>query len=272
MQFYPSLSLAKNYFKAAPSSEWFSHRVQDLTLTNTNTYINHALNMCEKNDTFLDFGAGNGRYSIALLSIFERGYGIEIVENAYLKKIAEKSSKFKALFGENAVKDIKEKIDFIQLIDVIEHIEPDKLDKLLNSFSRLQNKGGVIFILTPNPLRCGVAPRSGIYYKKFPFGHHKHYLAQELVHIFSDHGYTRIFEVYEDFQLKLFLRKMVLFVSGLDKKLQRITFYELLSLPVIWLFNTLLYLVSRPVMAWEYAHRSDYLRSRTEILAFKKIA
>jgi SAM-dependent methyltransferase len=270
MQFYPSLNLYKAYLKNTPKSDFFSQRIPDRTTRNSLNNLNRAMNICVRNQVFLDFGAGNGRYSVTLLPEFEKGYGTEIEKSLLLSQIAKKDPKYKALFGEDAILKIKDKVDLVILMDVIEHIPVKKMSELVNRIARVQAEGGVVYISTPNALRCGIVEKSGIYYKRFPHGHHKHYLASELITQFAKKGYRPIFSCYEDFPLRLFVKKIIGAVSTIDKKLSKIQGYTFLTWPLIWIANGLFTLIE-PVVSWdEYKRSNDSFSSQTLLLALKK--
>lgn len=271
MKFYPDIDLYKYYFKALQTSDWFSHRIQDKTARVTVDGINRAINICERNETFLDFGAGGGRYSAALLSFFGGGYGIEIEKNSSLEALAKTNSHFTTIYGKHAVSKIKRNVDFIQLIDVIEHIPTDEVNALVKSFSQLQEKGGVIYVLTPNAIRCGVVSRSGIFYKRFKYGHRKHYLLGELDLLFSKYGYTKIMSSYEDFALRSFARRAMLGCSMIDRKLLGIPLYRQTSSPFILFLNVCFSAINVPIVWFENVHRNDSFFARTVTATFKKL-
>ena len=54
--------------------------------------------------------------------------------------------------------------DFVMLIDIFEHIEDIKT--FIDQVAHLQTTGGVVYIVTPNPLYCGPAVEGEIYYKR----------------------------------------------------------------------------------------------------------
>jgi len=271
MKFYPNLNLCSFYKKNLPKSNYFSQRIPDQTVKNSIENLNRAMNVCEKNESFLDFGAGNGRYSCALLSEFDHGYGTEVDHTSPLLEVEKKHSNYKILWGENAIQKVKEKIDLIIFMDVIEHIPVKSVESLVKSTAKLQNKGGVVYISTPNAVRCGAVQKSGIYFKRFTYGHHKHYVSSELIKLFSQFGYEPTLLQYEDFPLRLFVKQFNLGFSYLDKKLSHTFFYTHLSLPVIALINLFFHILS-PIVSWnEYARRNDSSSGQTLLLTLKKL-
>lgn len=271
MKFYPDPILYRHYTKNLPESHYFSARVPDRTIKNSLDNINRAINVCEKNDSFLDFGAGNGRYSSALLPEFKKGYGIEIEKDEFLSRMSKEHKNYTALFGKSVMKNIKEKIDFILLMDVIEHIPLNELPRFVKNIIALQDQGGVIYICTPNAIRCGVVEKSGIYFKRFLYGHHKHYVMPELVDLFESYGYRPVIVAYEDFRFRIMWKQLNVGLSYLDKKLLAIPFYSILSFPFIAVAN-IIFSVMEPVVAWdEYRNRSDDFSSRSILLTLKRV-
>jgi SAM-dependent methyltransferase len=272
MKFYPNFTIYKYYKQNALDSAYFSKRIPDRTIKNSLDNLNRAMNVCEKNDTFLDFGAGNGRYSTALLPEFKKGYGIEVVKDPFLSQVAQDHPNFTAIFGENALSRVKEKIDLFILMDVIEHIPLDVIKKFVQQISAVQQKGGVVYISTPNAVRCGAVQKSGIYYKRLKYGHRKHYLSDELIDLFSTQGYKPILVTYEDFSFRLFIKQFNLGFSFLDRKLINIPLYRYVSIPFILFINAIFILIGIVVSWDEYRNRHDQLSSQTIMLTLKKVS
>lgn len=270
MQFYPDVDLYRQYFKNLPPSNWFSNRIPDQMARNAIDSVNRSMNICERNETFLDFGAGNGRYSAALLSVFKKGYATEIEKEPLLVKLAKKYPNFYPLFGEKAALKIKDKIDFIILMDVIEHIPLNKIKTLVKWLVKLQDKGGVIHISTPNPIRCGTVSRSGIFYKRFKHGHHKHYLPNEISALFEPYGYRVVIEGYEEFALMMKVRYWNLGFAVIDQRLLPIPGYKLISLPFIAIINAFFYALATLMTQREFQNRHDNFHGLSMVLTLKK--
>lgn len=261
MRFYPTNNLY-SYYKKYSQDTWLSPRVHDHTNKHTLELMNRAINCCEHWATFLDVGAGSGRYSVALSYKFTKGYAVEVDTNKDLMEVRKKYKNISVI--QKYIQDVhlKEKIDFILLADVFEHIPLSDISKFLKSLSSMQRKGGVIYLMTPNAVVCGPAEMSGIHHTRHPFGHHKHYTSRELDVIFTEFGYSRVFLRYEEASLRLIAKMPMLFVSTWDKRFH---------IPFIQLVDILFSCIGFFVTQHERAFENDELATRTICAAYKKI-
>ena len=54
--------------------------------------------------------------------------------------------------------------DFVLLMDVFEHIS--NIESFVGKLATIQKNGGVLYIITPNPIFCGPAEKSELFYTK----------------------------------------------------------------------------------------------------------
>lgn len=101
-----------------------------------------------KNGRILDFGAGNGELVELLL---ERGYEVAAYEpslgraNYLLNRLGSRDG-FLGVFGADA----EEHFDAVLMIEVIEHILDQELDRALRLVHDLLREGGKLIVTTPN--------------------------------------------------------------------------------------------------------------------------
>ncbi len=270
MKFYPDNDLYK-YYKKYADNAWLSLRIQDHTLRRTLEILNRAINCCERWDSFMDIGAGNGRNSATLLHKFKHGYAIEVDPNDALKKIDRENTNLKVLLKPIQEVKITKKIDFILLSDVIEHIPVRDIAGVVRSISGLQERGGVLYILTPNAIFCGPAEKSGIYFKRHKYGHHKQYTRVELVQLFTKYGYKAVFTRYEDSRIRLILKMPMIVLSFLDKKYFSNPVLSFLTAPSVFLIDTFGLLLGLISYTSEILHQHDDFSTRSVVIVFKKI-
>lgn len=270
MQFYPNNDLYKQYNKYNIYS-WLSPRIRDHSARRSMDLLNLAINTCERWGSFLDIGAGSGRVSIPLLRKFKNGHAVEVCSSDELSKVGQVYGNFKVHIGMLQKLKLKEKINFVAMFDVFEHIPVGDVHDVLKNISAFQELGGVIFVLTPNAVNCGPAEESGIYYKRHKYGHHKQYTRVELESIFQKHKYTLVFTSYLDTHESLLLRKICLFLSITDKKLLSIPGYGLLTLPFVFILNTVLRFFGILANQTEKRAKSDEFATRSIVMVFKKL-
>lgn len=108
--------------------------------------LNMAVNSCDSWNTFCDIGASDGRLSwIMLNNGFKKGYAIEVSDNEQLTKLGKE---FKNLVIYNKLiqeVNFKDKIDFIVLSDVFEHIPLSDMSQFIDKLSSMQ-RGGESYI------------------------------------------------------------------------------------------------------------------------------
>ncbi len=164
---------------------------------------------------------------------------------------------------------IPEKQDLILLADIFEHI-PD-VDAFIAKLGTLQNSGGVIYILTPNPLCCGPAVQSGISYAiSGSHGHVRHYFAHEVGAILETSGYFLVHHSYEEAPLRTPVRIWLRGISRRDKRWSKRLLYRLVR-PLIHLFVGF-FVTAAESFAYsnEFAHRADVEHCKAAVYIFKK--
>lgn len=103
--------------------------------------------------TFLDYGCGDGRYYPYLLGKgfkAENIYGVE-VSRARIERCKDKG--FKNVFFIELKQPLPFKnntFDFVNFVEVIEHIPGPSIYFYLNEISRVLKKGGHLILATPN--------------------------------------------------------------------------------------------------------------------------
>ncbi len=264
MKMYPSLDLYKYYLKHSCAN----YPLPDVTCKITLSRINIATNLCDIRGNFMDIGAGNGYNAIALSQIFEKGTIVEI-DDAHEKipPVYKKITVFNDFIENYTAKE--EKFDFILLADIFEHIRD--IENFVKKVSALQTETGVVYMMTPNPIFCGPATESELYFTKKTYGHIKHYTSQEIVSLMKKNGYELIFHFYEESHLRRELKNVVKGIARRDKRWSKNIIYKIIR-PVVILFAKLLFKFIEYIV-----HRNEVKNSRnpfstiTQDLAFKKI-
>jgi hypothetical protein len=219
----------------------------------------------------MDIGAGDGRYSVPLLYKFKKGYAIEVEKSPGL---AEVSRLYPNLhYSKELIQKtrIKEKIDFVLMVDVFEHIPVKDVPGFVKKIDQMQAKGGVVYILTPNAVHCGPASQSGLHHTRLPFGHHKQYVRQEIEQVFSRYRYETIFCAYEDSHARLLVKHFIMIVSMIDNKLSKNTVYRTLSAPMVFALDLFFHVVSFFVCWVDRCHQDDVYETRSMVLVLKKL-
>jgi len=265
---YPDLSLYKSYLERNADNSR-SPRFPDVTKKATIEYMNYAANICEKWDSFLDIGGGTGHYSAGLSALFKGGTVIEVERHD--EQLAQAKRNPNIRFANQMIEDYADQkvVDFILLADVFEHIR--QIDAFASHLSRLQEKGGVVYIMTPNPIFCGPAPESTIHHTRHANGHIKHYTRSEICSIMSREGYELVFAAYDESRFRESVKGLIRGLSRRDQKLRSNRILRILS-PLVSPFALALRLVAQPmVYRVEKRIRNDEFKGRTQNLAFKKM-
>lgn len=270
MRSYPKNNLSK-YFYSHGSFRWFSPRLPDFTNKWTVDYMNFAINICEKWNTFLDIGAGDGRYSRTLAPKFKKGYAVESTSNDNFASIHSDFPNVTCVTKYIQHTSIKEKIDFVLLADVFEHIPLKDIQSFVKKINSMQSTGGVVYILTPNAIRCAPAFLSGIYHTRLPDGHYKHYLKQEIDEQFEKYGYIPVLARYEDANLRLIVKSSLMLVSNLDKRMARSAFTRAITSPFILIVGLFFKILTVLVTIDEGLHVNDVFNTQTLVVVYKKI-
>jgi SAM-dependent methyltransferase len=266
---YQLNNLYEKYKERILSTE-FSSDLPDVTSKITLNHINHAINLCKKWDSALDIGCGNGHYLAALSSKFRKNIGIEIdtyKEHETLTGYYENIKFFKGKLEEYSE---NEKIDFILLMDIFEHI-PD-ISSFMQKIKDLQDKNGIVYLTTPNPHFCGPAQECDIYYKKSGYhGHIDHYTKKEIIDIFSDFGYEMEFCIFEETKARGFLKILAKGFSRRDRRFSKKFFYKL-SRPIFIVILKLLFKIIEIVSyKIEKKYQNDIFNTQSFGIVFKKI-
>jgi len=268
MNMYPERNLYTKY-KAALLDDEYSAALPDITRRVTLYYMNCAANLCDKWDTFLDVGGGCGHYSTGFSSIFSSGVLAEVSNFPEHKVIKERFSTISIFNG--LIEDYPDDktFDFILLGDVFEHIED--IDSFVQKLGKLQEVGGVVYIVTPNPIFCGPAPESAIYFKRSKYGHIKHYTRHEIEKLMGSQGYDLIFSLYEETPLRQTIKRIVKGISRRDRRWSSKMLYRMIRPAVRFLFNISVFKFCEWVTYHhEKKYREDQFTCRTQDLAFKK--
>lgn len=270
-------------FKHGRFETGFSERIPDYGIKFWLSNLEKALTDCAK-DTFLDIGAGQGRLSVLLANCgFKNGFAIEVdVDQTMWPKILQKHENIELIEGllQKNIHKIpsNKRVDFIMLAEVFEHIPPNDVDSFINAIYQILNVGGRIFLTTPNFAVQGPAEKSKCWHEIQPYGHHKHYSLNELIHIFEQKNfkiewhnfecgklkrkaYNRLFYPFCRWDQRLLMSKKIPLVM---RKI-----YKYTSVPLIFLVKPLFYLLAQVMNLIEKQTNSEN-NSETIILVLKK--
>lgn len=267
MRMYPEHDLYRHYKKHAVHSQ-FSSALPDVTKRVTLENMNYAINVADKWDTCLDIGGGSGHYLAGLAQKFKKAILVE-VQNLPEHEILKKNLPNVEIFHSYIEKcNISEKVDFILLADLYEHIP--NIQDFVTKLSFLQTTGGVVYIMTPNPVYCGPAPESGIYHTQHTNGHIKQYTQHEIMDLMSKNGYSLVLRLYEEAPFRQKAKKFIFALSRRDKNWNNHFWYVfirpiflLFTMPCVWLLDKLTH-------RSEIKHQHNELVTLTQDLVFKK--
>ncbi len=268
MLMYPKHDLYEKY-KSKAKIDRFSSSLPNVTSYSTLQNINYAINLCEKWDHCTDIGGGSGHYLSALVEKFKKGTLVEVEKLPEHSLLESKASNIKIIHSFIEDYQTSEKTDFILLADIFEHI-PD-IKKFVSKISTMQNTGGVIYIMTPNPVYCGPAPESGLYYTRHPNGHIKHYTTNEICDHMKNSGYRLELSFYEETELRQKIKWYIFGVSRYDKSLRNNFLYQIIR-PLVLLINYPIFYFLGKISHWsETKNRHNELTAMTQNLVFKKV-
>lgn len=268
MKQYPDLDLFEAYQKSQRAAPY--HRnFPDRTKRHTLRLMNMAINLCEDWGHAIDIGGGNGHYLAGLARKFKRTTLVEVSahpEHATLTKDVPNLTVTQTPIESYRTND---KADFILLADVFEHI-PD-IRSFVNILSNLQNTGGVVYIMTPNPLYCGPAPESGTYHTRHAYGHIKHYTVAEITDLMSAGGYRLELLRYEEAPFRQLVKRLLSGLIRRDTALAHFFPYRYLRHLTTWpLFSLVSALADKLVYRNEQLHQHNPDVTMTHSLVFKK--
>lgn len=267
MKMYPDHDLYQKY-KERLILSLFSKALPDVTKKATLENMNYAINLCDQWEHCMDIGGGTGHYLAALAAKFKRATLVEIQKHEEHNALVENFKNIE-LFNDYVEKyNTSIKPDFILMADLFEHIVDIKF--FINQISTLQNTGGVVYIMTPNPIFCGAAPESGLYHTVNPWGHIKHYTKNEICSLMESAGYTLELALFEEGPFRQKAKHYLYALSRRDKKWNSYLMYSavrpvflLLVLPFFWIIEKLTY---RSEKKYQY----NELSTLTQDLVFKK--
>lgn len=266
---YPKNNLYKIYKKNIYEKN-FSRSIIDVTNKRTLDIINLAINCCEQWQSSLDIGGGSGHYSVPLLYKFKKVVVVEVAKHEEHEYYENRYSNFE--YHNKFIEEIefKEKFDFILLADIFEHITD--INNFVEQVANLQNDGGVVYILTPNPLFCGPAEQSGIYYTRHKDGHYKHYLVSEVVKIMNKRDYELVYMEYEESLLRQYLKRIIKGFSRRDIYLSNkfLTYKKLIAPLLSVVYTPLLTLVEFFVCKNEEKNKDNIEKMMSVVFIFKK--
>jgi SAM-dependent methyltransferase len=265
---YPALDLYRHYKSGFISAE-HSPALPDVTKKATLENINFAINLCEKWESVMDIGGGNGHYLAALAAKFKRGVLVEIETFAEHAELVQKRPNIYVAHSPiERYEPGGQTADFILLADLFEHIAD--IDEFVKKLSSLQTAGGLIYIMTPNPLTCGPAPESGIYHTRHPHGHIKHYTAREIEQKMAKVGYGLELAMYEEGRLRQAAKRIVSGISRRDRRWRNNLAYSLARPLFIPLIRLAFFFTEIAVYHAETRARSNRFATLTQNLVFKK--
>lgn len=260
---YTPNNLYKNYKERILDTE-FSKDLPDVTCKSTLTHMNSSINLCKHWNAAMDIGCGTGHYLGALATKFNAVIGIEVDPNEYQKKLVARSANIQIHNVMIEDFDAKEKMDFILLMDIFEHIKD--INAFMAQIASIQDKNGIVNIITPNPLFCGPAEASEIFWKKVGYhGHQDHYTKKEIIEICMNAGYDLEFCVYEE---TVFRDKMRIIVKGISRRYHRLP--RIFQAVVIWPLKLVFKIIESLCFRTEMKHQNDKFNTRSICLTFKK--
>ena len=269
MEMFPKNNLYELYKKHFYDVEYSEH-VPDITKKRTLDVMNIAINACDAWGNALDIGGGGGHYSIPLLHKFKKVVLVDMFPfegHAYLKR---NYPNFE--YHHSLVEDVMfhEKFDYILLSDIYEHI--NDIDTFVRKIASLQEKNGVVYILTPNQLFCGPAEKSGIHQSLHKGGHFRHYLPHEIINLMKSSGYELVYQSYEEGKSRQIIKRIIKGVSRRDKKMSIFSVYNYIVGPCVHiLFKPALFIVEYIIDTIEKNNKNNKENTMAMVCIFKKL-
>jgi len=265
---YQPNNLYQKYKERVLDNE-FSAALPDVTKKATLDHINFAINLCERWDTVLDVGCSNGHYIAALAAKFRQAVGVDIDLHPGQTILQRKYDNITFFNGPIESYPKTKKFNFVLLMDIFEHI-PD-IRVFMRQIAGLQEKGDVVYIVTPNPVFCGPAEESEIYHKKSGYhGHIRHYTKGEVVEICQSVGYNVEFSIYEETESRA---KFFLFgraVSRRDRAFSKHWPYRLIRPLIIPVLSMIFIPLEKMCYKKEKISENDMFATRSLVIALKK--
>lgn len=248
----------------------YSRALPDITRQTTLTRINYAINLCEYWNSCLDIGCGNGHYLSALSPKFKKCTGIEIDAHDEQKALMAEYSNIEILNKAIEEHQTNERYDFILLVDIIEHIP--NVQAFADKVGSFQNTGGIVYIVTPNPIFCGPASESEIFHTVSGYhGHIKHYTLKEIKEIMSKAGYEMEFNLYEETQTRQRIKRICKGFSRRDRIWSKFKLYRLIQPIVLFILKPMYSLMQIYCAHIEEKYAHNPYRTMAQTMAFKKI-
>ena len=264
---YPAHNLYQLY-RTAMGQAPFSIGVFDQTKRFTLERLNFAINVCERWEHAMDIGGGNGHYLAALAKKFAR---TTLVEVSHFPEHDTFSSTYpKTTIVRSLIEDYRGdgSADFILLADLFEHIP--NIASFVNRLNTLQPVGGVVYIMTPNPLYCGPAPESGIYHTHHPYGHQKHYTQREIITLMAQAGYELETFWYEETPTRQRGKRIISGLTRRDQSWRTRLWYKPVRPLLVALSAIVSNLLGRLAYRSEQANQQNPFVTLTQDLVFKK--
>lgn len=246
----------------------FSSSLPDVTKKITLEHLNFAINVVDEWNHCMDIGGGTGHYLAPLATKFKQATLVEVADEKEHAGLIQKLPNIKIFHQYIEKYQSPEKVDFILLADLFEHI-PD-ITRFVRQLADIQTDTGVVYIMTPNALYCGPAPESALHHTRHPHGHIKQYTSQEIITLMGSVGYELILRLYEEAPLRQFTKRIVYALSRRDKQWQSLFLYSFIRPLYLCIALPLFKLLEIITYQSEKKHRHNELTTKTQDLLFKK--
>lgn len=268
MGMYPKLDLYFHYKNNLTTAE-YSEDLPDVTKKSTLENINYAANLAANWEVCMDIGGGSGNYLAALAKKFDKCLLIEKEKHPEQETLQSKCPNVSVYHTYIETYRADQKADFILLADVFEHILDIK--SFVSQLSTLQKTDGIVYIMTPNPLVCGPATKSVLYYKIDPGGHVKQYTHSEIVSLMSNVGYILELSSFEETEIRQKIKLITFALSRRDKHWSKYFLYRVVRPITLPLLKTIYSVLERFTYHYENKERNNPYTTRTQNLVFRKI-
>jgi 2-polyprenyl-3-methyl-5-hydroxy-6-metoxy-1,4-benzoquinol methylase len=266
---YPKNDLYDLYYRNWSLAE-FSNSIVDTTKKATLEHLGYAINFCEAWEHCLDIGGGNGHYIKTLAQKFHKS--AVLVEVQTLPEHATLTAQNPHLTVVHSMIEqysTTTKFDFILLADLFEHIVD--IETFVTKIASMQKTGGVLYIITPNPVTCGPAPESGIYHTRHENGHIKHYTEKEVCRLLAAHGYEHELTTFESTSLNTVTQRIILGLSRRDRRYSKFLLYTLIRPIVLIVAGIIGKIIESITYRNAVTHRFNRLTTSAQNMVFKKI-
>lgn len=256
-------------YKERKLNDIFSRDLPEITKKTTLTRMNYAINLCEYWNSCLDIGCGNGHYLAPLSTKFKKCVGIEIDHLPGQREHEKKYPNISILNTSFETYKTHEKFDFVLLVDIFEHI-PD-VEAFVKKISHLQNDGGIVYIITPNPLFVGPASESQIFHTTTGYhGHIKHYTHKEVCDFMKRAGYSLEFNLFEETARRQKIKTIGWALSRRDQSWKKNPLYRIVRPLVLLLLKPVFMYMEKSSYAVENTYKDNQFVTMAQALTFKK--